>query len=394
MTDIFSSISLSPKDPVLGLTGDFLEDPRAEKMNLLVGLYKAQGGRPYLMPSVAQALRRAATEAEHKEYLPVLGDATFCSSLAEVIFGKKIPGVQTLGGTGALFAAGLFLRDQGVKEILIPEPTWPNHRRIFSDLQAFECSLVSVICPKTQRVDWSLLSKSLRSTKNAWLLLDACCHNPTGVDPSAQQLRELFSICREQGHGILFDMAYYGLGEGPEKDTLAIDLSQQCGLRTLVAVSCSKTFTLYSERLGALYALGLGEGAGAQELSRWLDRMSYLLRAVYSNPPSHGAQALRLLLTDPSLFPQWQEELSQARKRLCSLRNALIEVFSALGVQSLEQALKEQRGLFGFLSLNAQQVEQLRSERGIYLVEGGRLNLSALSLEEMDHLARAIVKVL
>lgn len=389
MQHFFQNIQESPIDPIFGLASALKADQRSNKVNLLVGLYKKEG-RPYLMPSVQSASQICVEETVHREYLPIGGDPEFCEQVSSLVLQQKIAGIQTLGGTGALFASALLLKDQKVKKIIIPSPTWPNHLRIFSDV-----GIELQLCPMkddNNELSYRGLFSLLQECSDQWILLDACCHNPTGVDMTPSQWQDLANICKQRGHKVIFDMAYLGFGRGVDEDAQSVRLFHRCGVESLLCFSCSKNFTLYGERVGALFPLGIND---EKTLSRLLARLRHLVRAVYSSPASFGSSVVKRVLSDPDRKKQWLEQLDQARSDLKEKRALLVEALNATRAETLmdmAKRLSEQKGLFAYMGLDDSLVERLRVEEGIYLVGGGRINLSALTQEATERLVGFLSK--
>ncbi len=396
---MFDSIQAAPPDPILGITEAFQKDPRQGKINLSVGVFKDESGATPVLRSVKEAEKRLLELEKNKLYKPIQGDAAYGKAVRELLFGKASPLVgdgravtaHTPGGTGALRLAADFLSQKaGAKTIWVSDPTWENHRAIFSAV-GLEVKSYRYFDAATNGLDFAGLKAALSGAKEGdAVLLHACCHNPSGVDPTLDQWNEIADLLASRGALPVVDFAYQGFGDGIEEDA--------CGLRALlgkhsemlVCSSFSKNFGLYNERTGALTALTKSATAGDAVLSQ----LKVCARVNYSNPPAHGGSIVTTILGDGELSKLWETELSEMCVRIADMRKAFVAGLAKAGAQRDFSFITTQKGMFSFSGLNKEQVEKLKVERGIYIVGSGRINVAGMSTKTMDELCQAIVSVL
>jgi aromatic-amino-acid transaminase len=299
--------------------------------------------------------------------------------------------VQALGGTGALKVAADFLkRLRPQAKVLISDPSWENHRSLFTQA-GFQVESY----PYYENAAHALRFPAMMAALNAVpadtvVVLHACCHNPTGCDLTPEQWAEVVASARQRGWTPVLDMAYQGFGEGLSQDAAAVRRFVDAGLDCLVATSFSKSFSLYGERVGALSVVC----GTAQEAQRVLSQLKVLIRANYSNPPTHGAKAVAAVLADAGLRRMWEVELTQMRERIRQMRLSLIEKLKAAGVQQDMSFIGTQQGMFSYSGLSTPQMQRLRSEFGIYGVDSGRICVAALNPRNIDYVAQAVAKVM
>ncbi len=379
----FDAVPLAPPDPILGLSQAFAEDPRREKVNLGVGLYKDEELKTPILRSVQEAERQLIGHEVNKEYLAISGEPSYLEEMGKLVFGtlskERVASFQTLGGTGALKLGGTFLSEEIKSPLYLSSPTWPNHRGVFT-----HCSLAVDTYPyydlKTQRVDVQRMFSFLETlSARSVVVLHGCCHNPTGADLSLAEWELLAQLCSRKQLLPFFDLAYQGLGVGLDEDAAPVRLFLKQGLEMFVAVSNSKNLSLYSERVGCLFI-------AAQDPSRTealLSRGKQMIRTNYSNPPSHGAKVALLVLRDHKLRALWEQELGQMRCRLTSMRTLLADKLQMSHVRTGQ-------GMFAFLGLNASEVARLQSQYGIYMTSDGRINVCGLNDRNIDYVVEAI----
>ncbi|MFA7503369.1 MAG: amino acid aminotransferase [Burkholderiaceae bacterium] len=395
----FAAVPLAPRDPILGLTEAFLADKRPEKVNLGVGVYYDDSGKLPVLEAVAEAERRRIASSPARGYLPIEGFAQYNQAVQHLLFGadsplladKRVATFECLGGTGALRVGADFLRrltDKG--KVLISDPSWENHRAIF-EAAGFEVATYPYYDPDTHgvRLDEMIAAIEAASPGDV-VVLHACCHNPTGVDIDAAQWERVVEACRRSGAMPFLDMAYQGFGDGIEQDAAALRLFAASGQNLLVASSFSKNFSLYGERVGALSIVT----ADADETARVTSQVKRLIRANYSNPPTHGAALVATVLTTPALRGQWEEELAGMRERIRAMRTGLVEGLADKGVTRDFSFVTRQRGMFSYSGLSREQVERLRDEFGIYAVGSGRICLAALNSGNLQRVVKAIAAVI
>lgn len=395
---VFSAVEMAPRDPILGLNEAYGADSRAEKVNLGVGVYYDENGRVPLLKAVREAERERVAAALPRGYLPIDGIASYDLDVQKLLFGAGSPAVaegrivtvQALGGTGALKVGADFLKWlKPDATVAISSPSWANHRGIFENA-GFEVVNYPYYDAASHGVDIEALLAALRGyAAGSIVVLHACCHNPTGVDLSGAQWKQVIEVMRERGLIAFLDIAYQGFGDGLEADGEAVRLFAGSGLDVFVASSFSKSFSLYGERVGALSVLT----ASHDEALRVQSQLKRLIRTNYSNPPTHGAALVAHVLATPALRQMWEDELGQMRQRIRDMRQGLVDGLEAHGAQGDFGFIVRQRGMFSYSGLSAEQVARLASEFGIYAVSSGRICVAALNRSNLDYVAAAIARV-
>lgn len=399
MSSIFASVELAPRDPILGLNEQFKADTRPTKVNLGVGVYTDDTGHIPLLKAVRQAESQLYEQAAPRNYLPIDGIPAYNRGAGALLLGKDSPliaghrsvTVQTLGGTGALKIGADFLKRilPGAK-VAISNPSWANHEALFS-AAGFPVVSYDYYDAATHGLNFDGMLASLRALPAGTIVvLHACCHNPTGVDPSAEQWRQI-AMALQAGQLVPFlDIAYQGFGAGLEEDASVVRLFADMGMTMFISSSFSKSFSLYGERVGALTLVTGGD----DESARVLSQLKRVIRTNYSNPPTHGGAIVSTVLNTPELFSLWSEELAGMRDRIRTMRNQLVEKIHAQGVDRDFSFVKAQRGMFSYSGLTKAQVERLREDFGIYAVGSGRICVAALNSGNIDYVANAIAQVL
>jgi aromatic-amino-acid transaminase len=395
----FAAITMAPRDPILGLNEQFAADPRAEKVNLGVGVYLDDLGKLPVLDSVAQAERSLLEAPKPKGYLPIDGMAAYQRSVRDLVFGAdsaavregRVATVQALGGTGGLkIGADLLKQAAPSSAVLISDPSWENHRALFSQ-SGFEVATYPYFDPLTRGIRFDALLEALRcAAPGTIVVLHACCHNPTGCDLDAGQWQAVVNVCGERGLLPFLDMAYQGFAEGIEEDGLAVRLFLASGLGFLVATSFSKSFSLYGERVGALSVVC----ASDDEAARVLSQAKILIRTNYSNPPTFGAQVVTAVLGMPALRATWEAELGRMRTRIRTMRQRLREGLAAAGVSADLEFVVRQRGMFSYTGLQRPQMQRLREEFGVYGVDSGRICVAALNTGNLGKVVQALAQVM
>ena len=373
--------------------------PSPHKVNLGVGMYYDENGRLPLLKCVAAAEQAMVEAPAARGYLPIDGMADYDKAAQRLAFGdssravaeQRIATAQALGGTGALKVAADFLkRLRPQSRVLISDPSWENHRALFTQA-GFEVASYPYYDPTSHGVRFDAMLAALNEVPaGTVVVLHACCHNPTGCDLTLEQWREVVASARAHGWIALLDMAYQGFGHGLDEDAAAVRLFADAGLACLVATSFSKNFSLYGERVGALSVVC----EQAEEAQRVLSQLKVMIRANYSNPPTHGAKAVAAVLADPALRRLWHEELAQMRGRIHSMRERLIAKLRDAGVKQDMSFIAAQQGMFSYSGLSADQMRRLRSEFSVYGVDSGRICVAALNERNLDHVAQAIARVM
>ena len=393
----FASIATAPPDAILGLTEAFVSDPNPNKMNLSVGVYKDASGQTPILRCVKEAERRLVETESTKGYLPIGGVPDYCQKIRELIFGgslnaDRISVLQTPGGTGALrVAAGFLMTQLAPIRIWMPNPTWANHPAVFT-AEGLPMESYRYLASDRTSFDFEGMIEDLKSKPSAGdaILLHACCHNPTGVDPTGQQWREIASVIREQQLLPVIDFAYQGFGEGLQEDTEGIRAILDVCEEAIVCNSFSKNFGLYSERVGGISVVS----AEASSAVATESQLKKLVRSNYSNPPRHGAAIVSTVLSDDELTQTWHQELAEMRDRIKSLRQQFVDVMKSTGAGHDFSFLLSQKGMFSFSGLNQMQVDQLKNKHSIYIVGSGRINVAGMSEDRMDQLCTAVAEVI
>lgn len=376
-----------PPDPLLSLIALHRADPRPDTIDVGVGVYRDADGRTPVMAAVKEAERRLLADQTTKAYLGPEGDARFTELLAQIALGAdlaaslRLTGVQTPGGTGALrLAAETIARANGQATIWIGTPSWPIHAPIFREagLKVATYRHADMALGQVDRV--ALNDAFDRMAPRDVLLLHGCCHNPTGIDLSEDDWRHVAARLTERGAMPLIDLAYQGLGRDLESDVAGLRTIAGAVPELLLAYSCDKNFGLYRERTGALW----GMTADADQVPALRDTMLVLARSLWSMPPDHGAAVVRLILEHPPLRAMWVEELASMCARLRGLRKHLAATNNRLS------SLAEQNGLFALLPISDDAVARLRRNSGIYLADGGRINVAGLSDTSVERFAAVL----
>ncbi|RHW21065.1 aromatic amino acid transaminase [Pseudomonas jilinensis] len=396
---VFSPVEMAPRDPILGLNEAYNADTRANKVNLGVGVYYDENGKVPLLRAVEAAEQARVAEHAPRAYLPIEGLAAYDQAVQKLLFGQDSPlltanrliTAQSLGGTGALKLGADFLyRQTGKRLVAISNPSWENHRALF-EAAGYEVVEYPYYDPATNGLDLDGMLKSIEALpEGSVVLLHACCHNPTGVDLSLADWAKVIDVVQRRNHVPFLDIAYQGFGENLQDDAMAVRLFAESGLAFLVASSFSKSFSLYGERVGALTLVT----ANSEETAPVLSQLKRVIRTNYSNPPTHGAQVVAKVLTNPELYSLWEQELAEMRVRIKAMRQALVEKLQAAGVTQDMSFIQRQRGMFSYSGLTKIQVERLASEFGIYAVGSGRICVAALNQSNIEHVANAVATVL
>ena len=396
---LFSPVEMAPRDPILGLNEAFAADQRADKVNLGVGVYYNEAGKVPLLRAVQAAEEARVAEHAPRPYLPMEGLAAYDAAVQQLLFGKdsalldsgRLITAQSLGGTGALKLGADFLhRQTGKNRVAISNPSWENHRAIF-EAAGYEVVSYPYYDPATHGLDLPGMLQGLRDLpEGTVVILHACCHNPTGVDLSMADWAQVIEVVQQKGHVPFLDIAYQGFGANLQDDAMAVRLFAESGLAFLVASSFSKSFSLYGERVGALTMVT----ADAAETAPVLSQLKRVIRTNYSNPPTHSAKVVAAVLTNPELYQQWETELAGMRDRIRDMRTSLVSKLAAAGVDKDMGFIQQQRGMFSYSGLSADQVARLADEFGIYAVSSGRICVAALNTGNIDAVAQAMAAVL
>ena len=396
---MFESIEAAAPDAILGLMEVFRGDANPNKINLTVGVFKDESGLTPVLESVKEAERRLLASETSKSYLPIGGLGDFNRLTQQLYFGAdhevvssgRGVTVQTPGGTGALRVAADFLKHNlGSGTIWCSTPTWPNHPKVFKAGE-IEVKNYPYFNADSHGVDLDAMLEAIRKMPAGNVIcLHACCHNPTGADPTAEQWGQIADAVYERGLLPLLDFAYLGFGDGIQQDAVALLEFARPDAELLVASSYSKNFGLYSERVGALTVV-----TGSSDVAKTTDsQLKATIRTNYSNPPQHGAAIVSTILDDADLTAQWDGELAAMRDRINGMRKLFTQKMSERLPDRDFSFIESQRGMFSYSGLTAEQVDRLREEHSIYMVRDGRINVAGISQSNVDALTSAVATVI
>lgn len=393
---MFENLQPAPADKILALIGLYRADPRPDKVDLGVGVYRDRDGKTPVMRAVREAEKRLLQGQDTKTYLGLAGDTAFNAAMARLVFGPapdltRIRAAQAPGGSGALrLVAELLKRTRTDAMVWLSDPTWPNHMPVMraAGLQTREYPYFDAASGAVRFDD--MLNALRTANPGDVVLLHGCCHNPTGANLDISQWAAIADLVVERGLLPFVDIAYQGFGEGLDADAAGLRLLAAKVPEMVVASSCSKNFSVYRDRVGA--ALIMAKGGAQADLA--MGQMLSAARAMYSMPPDHGAAAVRIVLEDPALRSDWEAELEEMRLRMLRLRVQFAEALRRQSNSDRFDFVASHRGMFSRLGLSEAQVERLRAEHAIYMVGDSRINVAGLPEDGMDALAKAIVSVL
>ncbi|VVE65243.1 aromatic amino acid aminotransferase [Pandoraea captiosa] len=396
---MFEHIDAYPGDPILSLNENFAKDPRANKVNLSIGIYYDDAGRLPVMNAVRQAEALLLAEVGPKPYLPMAGFANYRDAVQGLVFGEDSPArkngsiatVQTLGGSGALKVGADFIKRYFPDaQVWVSDPTWDNHRFIF-ERAGFTVNTYPYYDEATGGLQFEAMVDAIdKLPARSVVLLHACCHNPTGVDLNDAQWVQLIEVLKQRELLPFVDMAYQGFGSGIDADAFVIRELARQGLPAFVANSFSKNFSLYGERCGGLSVIC--ESSEAAE--RVLGQLTSAVRSNYSNPPTHGAKIVAKVLSTPALRKSWEDELTTMCQRITRMRGAIHEGLRTRVPDNMLSRYLEQRGMFTYTGLTAAQVDVLREAHGVYLIRSGRMCVAGLNESNVAVVADSIAKVI
>lgn len=393
---MFEALSPAPADKILALIGLYRADPRPNKVDLGVGVYKDRSGNTPVMRAVREAEKRLLAGQDTKTYLGLAGDLAFNAAMAKLVFGPgadmaRIRTAQAPGGSGALrLVAELLKRARPDATVWVSDPTWPNHIPILRgaglavrDYPYFDAASGSV------RFD-AMMAALKEAAGGDVVLLHGCCHNPTGANLDAGQWAALGDLLAKKGLLPFIDIAYQGFGDGLDADAEGLRIVAGKVPEMVVAASCSKNFAVYRDRVGAAMVLS----ADPAQADIVQSQMLAAARTLYSMPPDHGAAAVRIVLEDPALRADWEAELEEMRRRMLTLRIRFAEALRRQSNSDRFDFIAGHRGMFSRLGLTEKQVDRLRDEHAVYMVGDSRINVAGLPEDGLDDLAKAIVSVL
>ncbi|KAL9603897.1 MAG: hypothetical protein Q9219_000835 [cf. Caloplaca sp. 3 TL-2023] len=402
------NVPQAPEDPLFGLMAAYRKDTFEKKVDLGIGAYRDDNAKPWVLPVVkkAEAILQKDPNLNH-EYLPIAGLAEFTSAAQKLVLGESSPAIrdkrvcsfQTISGTGAVHLGALFLSKfytrPANQAIYFSSPTWANHNQIFSNVN-LPIKTYPYFSPQTKGLDFDGMRSAIdQAPEGSIVLLHACAHNPTGVDPTRAQWADLATVIRNRNHFPFFDCAYQGFASGDlENDAWAVRYFVEQGFELCIAQSFAKNFGLYGERAGAFHFV-TGPGPDAPNtIARIASQLAILQRSEISNPPAYGARIASLILNDPSLFKEWEENLRTMSGRIKDMRTALRGKLEELnGKEGSWRHITDQIGMFSFTGLTESQVLRIREEAHVYMTKNGRISMAGANRGNVEYIARAMDRV-
>ena len=396
---LFTAVEMAPRDPILGLNEQFNADTNPAKVNLGVGVYFDDNGKLPLLACVQAAEKAMMDKPAARGYLPIDGIAAYDAAVKGLVFGAdsepvktgRVATVQAIGGTGGLKIGADFLKKiSPAAKVLISDPSWENHRALFTNA-GFTVESYAYYDAAKRGVNFDGMLASLNAAESGTIVvLHACCHNPTGYDITPAQWDQVIAVVKARGLTPFLDMAYQGFGNGIAEDGAVIQKFVAAGLAFFVSTSFSKSFSLYGERVGALSVLCQSK----EEADRVLSQLKIAIRTNYSNPPIHGGAVVAAVLNTPELRALWEKELGEMRVRIKAMRSKLVDGLKAAGVKQDMSFMTEQIGMFSYSGLSKEQMLRLRSEFGVYGTDTGRICVAALNDDNVGYVSESIAAVL
>ncbi|KAG7193710.1 Aspartate aminotransferase [Scheffersomyces spartinae] len=404
----FTEIQELPPDPLFGLKARYSKDTRTDKVDLGIGAYRDNNGKPWVLPAVQQAeAKLAKTPGYNHEYLGIAGYEPFVSSAAKIILNgdnkdvlERTVSVQTLSGTGSLHLAGLFLKKfyKGSNALYLSLPTWANHNQVFASI-GFDVKSYPYWDNDTKSLDLNgFLNAIALAPPKSVFLLHACAHNPTGLDPTKEEWSKILEAMSKYDHLPLFDSAYQGFASGSlENDRFAIEAATSASSPIksspiIICQSFAKNCGMYGERVGALHIVLPKDLVDLKPAIK--SQLNKIIRCEISNPPAYGAKVVALILEDKALYKQWTEDLQVMANRIKSMRVKLRDLLTnKYKTPGNWDHIVDQTGMFSFTGLNKDMVERLERNHGVYLVSSGRASVAGLNDSNVERVAQAIDEV-
>ncbi len=392
---MFEKLQKAPLDKIFKLLGEYRADDRVEKIDLGIGVYKDKNGNTPIMSSVRKAEKRIFEQETTKTYVGVSGNRGFCDSTADLVFAdavdnSRIASVQAPGGTGSIWVLlQVIKRARPNGKIWISDPSWPNHYPM-CELAGLEPNYYPYFEAKTGKVKFDEMLACLDGlSEEDTVLLHGCCHNPTGANLTNEQWDLVAKSLKKTGAFPFIDLAYLGFGEGLEDDAYGLRKLASTQPEMMLAFSASKNFGLYRERAGVAFCIGKDQVAADIAFSQ----MGNVVRASYSQPPDHGAEIVRVILDDKDLRQEWEEEVKQVRERIKYLRNKLADAIRERSNSSDFDFIEEHSGMFSLLGLNIEQVNQLKKDNAIYMLDDSRISIAGIPEDKIGEMAYALIKI-
>ncbi|KAJ6030408.1 hypothetical protein N7499_012824 [Penicillium canescens] len=400
-----ATVAAAPEDPLFGLMKAYREDPSDKKVDLGIGAYRDNNAKPWILPVVKKADNAIHNDPNlNHEYLSIGGLADFTSAAQKLIVGadsaaikeKRICTLQTISGTGAVHLGGLFLSKFHPQKptIYLSNPTWANHNQIFTNVN-LPIAKYPYFHASTKGLDFEGMMQALTTAPDgSIILLHACAHNPTGVDPTQDQWKQIAAVMRARSHFPFFDTAYQGFASGDlARDAWAIRYFVEQGFELCVAQSFAKNFGLYGERTGAFHFVSAPGPDAAASSANIASQLAILQRSEISNPPAYGARIASRVLNDPVLFAEWEDDLRTMSGRILEMRAGLRERLEKRGTPGDWSHITSQIGMFSFTGLTEAQVLTLREKWHVYMTKNGRISMAGLNTHNIDYFAEAVDSV-
>ncbi|KAK0054005.1 aspartate aminotransferase cytoplasmic [Biomphalaria pfeifferi] len=394
---VFKDVESAPPIQVFQLTKLFLDSTDPNKVNLGVGAYRTEEGKPWVLPVVRAAeFQMASDETLNHEYLPVAGLPDFRTAATRILLGQghkvlaegKVESFQALGGTGALRLGAAFLKNvMKFNTVYISDPTWENHRGVFQAAGFNDIKLYRYWDNETRGLNFAGMCEDLSNAPaNAVVILHGVAHNPTGIDPTREQWIQIAQICKEKNLFVFVDCAYQGFASGSlEEDAWASRFLADQDIDMFVAQSFSKNFGLYNERVGNLVVIS----KDPKKLTEIRSQMEIQIRVVWSNPPNHGARIVTTVLNNTAFFEEWKGQILTMANRIKKMRQELLDNLKKLGTPGNWDHITKQIGMFSYTGLTEKQVEYLKS-KSIYLLSSGRISMCGLTSKNVAYVAKTM----
>lgn len=389
----FQSLQEVKADPILGIAAKHRQDPRENKVNLSIGVYKTEESQVAILKCVHEAEKILWEEKNNKGYPPVDGEAGFREEIIKLLSpddSEYFYTAHTVGATSALRLSGEIMKIMGIENLYYSDLTWPNHPHLYKEAGLNPVPF-KYYDSHTHQLQIDEIYHTLETIppKSA-VLFQMTCHNPTGRDPSEKEWRRIIQIIKDKNLFPVLDCAYQGFGEGIEEDILPLNLLKEAVDQLIVCYSCAKNFGLYGERVGAFIAYDKSK----KNLDRIAQNIKKIARSDYSTPPIHGARIVKTILQSTELKQLWVHELNEMRGRVKSLRQLFLKSLQAKNLPCNYEFILQDKGLFSLLEFSLEQIIYLRDEFAIYLLENGRINIAGLCKKNIDFVADAFKKVL
>jgi aspartate/tyrosine/aromatic aminotransferase len=393
---LFESLQLLPPDAIIGLIAEYNNDPRDPKVDLGIGVYRNAAGQTPVLDVVKEAERRLLESQTSKTYIGSAGSPAFNEAMRDLTFADSIGGdriamLQTPGGSGSLrVAAGVILRAKADATVWVSGPTWANHVPLLGGA-GLELKSYAYYDDEQKTLDLDAMLDALHDIpKGDIVLLHACCHNPTGIDPDEAQWRAIADVIVERELLPFVDVAYQGFAAGLDTDVFIVRELAGRVPEMLVCTSCSKNFGLYRDRVGTLFIV-TADGE-TREIAQ--SQANNLVRTMYSMPPDHGAAVVETILHDEQLRAGWHGELAEMRERLQEMRQLLDEALRAEAPDHDFSHVVRAKGMFCFLGVSTEQVQRLKQDHAVYMVDSSRINIAGITADNVEHIAKSVAAVL